>query len=110
MIAGQIKKWQDNISDDVASHKEIGKENLVNAILEVACQLAGLREDLRNKSLATNIFNDINIPSGPPKWIPKKYFNDKGEIDLSKVTGEEAREYFIKFLGISFPVGVSRKG
>jgi len=38
-----------------------------------------------------------------PQGLPDKFYNKEGEIDLSKVTGEEAFRYFAK-LGIPLPV------
>lgn len=35
--------------------------------------------------------------------VPKKYLNDEGEVDMSKMTGDEAYRYL---QGIGFPVGM----
>ena len=43
-----------------------------------------------------------------PEGMPDKYFNEEGDFDLSKVTGEEARAYLEGKLGISFPPGLSK--
>lgn len=38
-----------------------------------------------------------------PDELPESFYNDEGEIDLSKVTGNQARKYMAN-LGIPFPV------
>lgn len=43
-----------------------------------------------------------------PDGMPDEFFNDDGEIDLSKVKGEDARRYFEARLGIPMPPGVSK--
>lgn len=104
-----IQNWQNNIAEDVKNKKLAFDENLINAILEVASQLAKFREDLRNRIFDFPKFPEtIPIPLPTPVPLPDKYFNSKGEVDLSKVTGEDARKYFVKFLGIELPIGVSR--
>jgi hypothetical protein len=109
MKSFQIRKWQDNYAETCSKEKD-KDENLVNAVLECANQLAEINERLEEADFKPNVVVNVdnNLLPGLHKIIPPKYWNDKGEIDLSQVTGEEAREYFIKFLGISFPVGVSR--
>lgn len=120
MESFNIKNWQDNVAEDIVNKKLVYEENLINSILECAYQLAKLREALHpgNFFSNTNSSGKIDFPHFPRNFtvtipdlpkIPKKYLNDAGEVDLSKVTGEEAREYFIKFLGLKFPVGVTRQ-
>lgn len=105
MHSWEIVKWQDNVAEDIRKNQFNYNENLINAILEVACQVAKLREDLSGKKLLpdVNVENEIK-----PIALPPEFFNKDGEIDLSKVTGEQARKYFIHVLGIKFPVGVSK--
>lgn len=43
-----------------------------------------------------------------PEGLPDKFFNEDGEIDLSKVTGAEARKY-MGLIGIKLPIGTSGK-
>lgn len=43
--------------------------------------------------------SDVVIPEN----LPDKFFNDEGEVDLRRVTGEEARKYF-SMLGMQLPV------
>jgi hypothetical protein len=43
-----------------------------------------------------------------PEGMPNEFFNDDGELDLSKVPGEDARKYFEVRLGIPMPPGVSK--
>ncbi len=37
-----------------------------------------------------------------PDNLPEKFFNEEGEVDLSRVTGSEARKYMAA-VGIHFP-------
>jgi hypothetical protein len=43
-----------------------------------------------------------------PQGMPAHFFDENGEINLSKVKGEEARRYFETRLHIPMPPGVSR--
>jgi hypothetical protein len=43
-----------------------------------------------------------------PEGMPAHFFNEDGEIDLSRVKGEEARGYFERRLGIPMPPGISK--
>ena len=43
-----------------------------------------------------------------PEGLPDEYFNEEGEVDLSKVTGAQARKY-LEHIGMPFPpAGVAR--
>lgn len=112
-----IQKWQDNVAEDIANDKLNYNENLINAILEVAAQLSLIRQDFAlDRWFNLDSGRKIALPQFPKEFrisnlpkIPAKYLNANGEIDLSQVTGEDAREYFVKFLGMSLPVGISRR-
>lgn len=43
-----------------------------------------------------------------PDGLPDEFFNAEGEVDLSKVTGREARKY-MSLIGINLPVGMAGK-
>lgn len=43
-----------------------------------------------------------------PERMPDKFFDEQGDFNLSKVTGEEARMYFERQLRIPMPPGVSK--
>jgi len=73
----------------------------------------------RSQEFAASMDSKISSPSqtasggrkpkqGVPEGTPDKYFNDEGQVDLSKVTGREALNYFAS-QGIIFPV-ISKKG
>lgn len=40
-----------------------------------------------------------------PEGMPDEFFDENGEINLSKVKGEQARRYFEQRLGIPMPTG-----
>jgi hypothetical protein len=113
-----IANWQNNVADDIKNGKLNYDENLINAVLEVALQLAKFRAEFKPSrffsSNSLDFAGKVELPKFPSKSnldlpkVPKKYLNDAGEIDLSKVTGEDAREYFIKFLGMQLPIGIIR--
>lgn len=51
------------------------------------------------------VYEDAETPEG----LPDEYFNDEGEVDLSQVTGSQARQY-LAHIGMPFPEsGVSRQ-
>jgi hypothetical protein len=37
-----------------------------------------------------------------PEGLPDEFFNEEGEVDLSRVTGQQAKQYFAK-MGMPFP-------
>ncbi len=43
-----------------------------------------------------------------PERMPDEFFNEEGDFDLSRVTGENARRYFEQVLRIPLPPGVSK--
>lgn len=43
-----------------------------------------------------------------PERMPDKYYDENGDFNLSKVTGEEGRRYFEGVLRIPMPPGVSK--
>jgi len=111
-IANNILNWQENIYKDADENQLATNENLINAVLEVAYQIALFREELKpillrpQEQLSRLSVEVENMPR-----IADKYLDKDGAIDLSKLTGEEAREYFISVLGINIPINgvVKRK-
>jgi hypothetical protein len=66
MHSWEIAKWQANIFEDV-NKGTLGEENLINAILEVAGNVAKLREELQEvKQTNVNVTN--TIPHFPSKY------------------------------------------
>ena len=61
----------------------------------------------RAKTKSGKYIKDYSGEVGP-EGMPEHFFNEEGELDLSKVTGEEARRYFETRLHIPMPPGVSR--
>lgn len=45
-----------------------------------------------------------------PEGMPDHFFDENGDFNLSKVRGEEARQYFERRLGIPLPPGVTKVG
>jgi hypothetical protein len=45
-----------------------------------------------------------------PEGMPDHFFDENGDFNLSKVRGEEARQYFERRLGIPMPPGISKIG
>ena len=43
-----------------------------------------------------------------PERMPDEFFDEHGDFNLSKVTGEKARQYFEHVLHIPLPPGISR--
>lgn len=62
MKSFQIRKWQDNYSE-ICSKEKDKDENLVNAILECANQLAEINEKLCDKDKVFTVRTDINTPA-----------------------------------------------
>lgn len=84
MRSWEIRKWQDNIAEDIKEDKLQLNENLLNGILEVAFQLASLQEQAlpRLGRTACELAKDI-MGRGPiRRTIPLPIFPDVYEVKL----------------------------
>jgi hypothetical protein len=67
-----------------------------------------LQKDMPAKKKKGRKGNKYSADDIGPEGMPEHFFNEDGEIDLSKVKGEEARGYFERRLGIPMPTGISK--
>lgn len=86
MRALEIAKWQDNIAEDIEQGKLNLNENLLNSLLEVAYQLAAIREDWLRGRFKQNV-------AAPKIEVP--------------VHIGTAKTYYLTVFGLKIPIGLT---